>query len=128
MIQKETLQEIAKRAGIEVDKLQSAIASDKEESIELMASTGKPILLATGASNIEEVREAVSLIEKYNAPYVLMQCNTNYTGEFDNFKFLNLNVIASFKEEFPKAVLGLSDHSQGHVGVLGAIALGARAI
>jgi N-acetylneuraminate synthase len=99
-----------------------------KESIELMASTGKPILLATGASNIEEVREAVSLIEKYNAPYVLMQCNTNYTGEFDNFKFLNLNVIASFKEEFPKAVLGLSDHSQGHVGVLGAIALGARAI
>ncbi len=99
-----------------------------KESIDLMASTGKPILLATGASNIEEVRAAVSLIEEYNAPYVLMQCNTNYTGEFNNFKFLNLNVIASFKEEFPNAVLGLSDHSQGHVAVLGAIALGARAI
>jgi N-acetylneuraminate synthase len=99
-----------------------------KESIELMASTGKPILLATGASNIEEVRDTVNLIEKYNIPYVLMQCNTNYTGEFDNFKFLNLNVIVSFKDEFPNAVLGLSDHSQGHVAVLGAIALGARAI
>jgi sialic acid synthase SpsE len=99
-----------------------------KESIELMATMGKPILLATGASNLDEVRRAVDLIEKRNVPYVLMQCNTNYTGEFDNFKYLNLKVINQYKREFPKAVLGLSDHSQGHVAVLGAIALGARAI
>ena len=99
-----------------------------KESIELMATSGKPILLATGASNLDEVRRAVELIEKYNVPYVLMQCNTNYTGEFDNFKYLNLKVINQYRREFPKAVLGLSDHSQGHVAVLGAIALGARAI
>ena len=99
-----------------------------KESIERMASHGKPILLATGASNLEEIRNAVRLIESANIPYVLMQCNTNYTGEEDNFDYLNLLALEEFKREFPKAVLGLSDHSQGHIAVLGAVALGARAI
>jgi sialic acid synthase SpsE len=99
-----------------------------KESIERIASHGKPILLATGASNIEEVRNAVRVIESANIPYVLMQCNTNYTGEEDNFDYLNLLALEEFKREFPKAVLGLSDHSQGHIAVLGAVALGARAV
>ena len=99
-----------------------------KESIEKMAKLGKPILLATGASNMHEVRAAVSLIEQEKIPYVLMQCNTNYTGSVDNFDFLNILALEEFKREFPEAVLGLSDHSQGHIAVLGAVALGARAI
>jgi sialic acid synthase SpsE len=99
-----------------------------KESIERMAAHGKPILLATGASNLEEIRSAVKLIESAKIPYVLMQCNTNYTGEEDNFDHLNLLALEQFKREFPKAILGFSDHSQGHVAVLGAVALGARAV
>jgi sialic acid synthase SpsE len=99
-----------------------------KQSIQRMASFGKPILLATGASNLEEVEEAVSLIEAHQVPLILMQCNTNYTGGEDNFDFINLRVLETFKLKFPKVVLGLSDHSQGHIAVLGAVALGARAI
>jgi len=99
-----------------------------KESIERMAKHGKPILLATGASDMQEIKAAVSLIEQAKIPYVLMQCNTNYTGEDDNFDFLNLLALEEFKKEFPSAVLGLSDHSQGHIAVLGAVALGARAV
>jgi N-acetylneuraminate synthase len=98
------------------------------ESIERIALHGKPILLATGASNLEEVKRTVSLIESANIPYVLMQCNTNYTGQEDNFDYLNLLALEEFKREFPKAVLGLSDHSRGHVAVIGAVALGARVV
>ena len=57
-----------------------------------------------------------------------MQCNTNYTGSDENFKFINLNVLKTFKNEFPNILLGLSDHTPGHETVLGAIALGARVI
>ena len=57
-----------------------------------------------------------------------MQCNTNYTGSIENFKFINLNVLKKYKKIFPKAILGLSDHTPGHETVLGAVALGARAI
>ena len=99
-----------------------------KESIERIALHRKPILLATGARTLEEVKKAVSVIESANIPYLLMQCKTNYTGEEDNFDYLNLLVLEEFKREFPKAVLGLSDHSQGHIAVLGAVALGARAV
>ena len=99
-----------------------------KQSIERMASFGKPILLATGASNLDEVEEAVGLIAKYKVPLILMQCNTNYTGMEDNFDFINLKVLETFKLKFPQVVLGLSDHSQGYIAVLGAVALGARAI
>ena len=99
-----------------------------KQSIERMASFGKPILLATGASDLDEVEEAVELITKYRVPLILMQCNTNYTGGEDNFDYINLRVLETFKLKFPQVVLGLSDHSQGYVAVLGAVALGARAI
>jgi N-acetylneuraminate synthase len=99
-----------------------------KESLQRMAGFGKPVLLATGASDMDEIRAAVRLLEVAKVPLVLMQCNTNYTGQEDNFDFLNLLALEEFKREFPTAVLGLSDHSQGHVAVLGAVALGARAV
>ena len=99
-----------------------------KESLEMMASQGKPILLATGASELWEVERAVKLISQFNIPIVLMQCNTNYTGSENNFDYLNLLALNEYREKFPKVILGLSDHSIGHIAVLGAVALGARAI
>ena len=99
-----------------------------KESLEMIASQGKPILLATGASELWEVERAVKLISQFNIPIVLMQCNTNYTGSEDNFDYLNLLALNEFREKFPDVILGLSDHSIGHIAVLGAVALGARAI
>ena len=57
-----------------------------------------------------------------------MQCNTNYTANKRNFGYLNLNVLKKYKELYPEAILGLSDHTDGHVTVLGAVALGARVV
>ena len=99
-----------------------------KESLEMIASQGKPILLATGASELWEVERAVKLISQFNIPIVLMQCNTNYTGSEDNFDNLNLLALNEFRERFPDVILGLSEHSIGHIAVLGAVALGARAI
>lgn len=98
------------------------------ESLESMAATKLPIIVATGASNISEVEQAVRIVNSKNKNYVLMQCNTNYTGDLGNLNFLNLNVITQYSNLFPDAVLGLSDHSHGFVSVLGAVALGARVI
>jgi N-acetylneuraminate synthase len=97
-------------------------------SIRRMAEKNIPILLATGASTMEEVNDAMDILGEYDVPVVLMQCNTNYTGEIDNFNYLNLNVLSAFSTRYPHAVLGLSDHSPGHVAVLGAVALGARVV
>jgi sialic acid synthase SpsE len=59
---------------------------------------------------------------------ILMQCNTNYTGEDENYKHINLNVLNTYKALFPDIILGLSDHTHGAVTVLGSIALGAKVI
>lgn len=98
------------------------------EIIRYMASKGKPVLMASGASTFDEVCEAVAVAQSETQDLVLMQCNTNYTGSEDNFKYINLNVLKSFVNMFPEIVLGLSDHTPGHSTTLGAVTLGARVI
>lgn len=46
----------------------------------------------------------------------------------DNIRHVNLRVLAQYEDMFPSVTLGLSDHTPGHVTVLGAVALGARAV
>jgi sialic acid synthase SpsE len=98
------------------------------EMLYKVASKQKPVLLATGASEIEEVQRAVAEVLKINLQLVLMQCNTNYTASLENFRHIHLRVLQTYCAMFPSAVLGLSDHTPGHATVLGAVALGARVI
>lgn len=98
------------------------------ESLELMASKGKPVIIATGASNIGEVQRAVHTILAINQQLVLMQCNTNYTASPENYDYINLNVLKTYASMFPDVILGLSDHTHGNATVLGAVTLGAKVI
>ena len=99
-----------------------------KEMIEKVATKDKPFFIASGASNLEEVKLAVNWGASINSQICLMQCNTNYTAEENNFKFINLNVLHSYKKLFPNLILGLSDHTPRHSTVLGAVALGAKVI
>ena len=96
--------------------------------IEKISKKQKPVLLATGASTLNEIKKAVKVVLKNNNKIVIMQCNTNYTADKNNLNFINLKVLDTFKKEFPNAILGLSDHTHGHSTVLGAVTLGARVI
>ena len=93
-----------------------------------IANTNKPVLFATGASTMQEVVNAVNILTSINKNIILMQCNTNYTGKDENFKYINLNVLKTYKTLFPDIILGLSDHTHGGVTVLGSVALGAKVI
>ena len=50
------------------------------EMLRKVASRNKPVLLATGASEMVDVERAVEEILRINPKLVLMQCNTNYTA------------------------------------------------
>jgi N-acetylneuraminate synthase len=93
-----------------------------------VAKQGKPLILATGASTVEDVARAVDAILKYNRQFILLQCNTNYTGSLENFRFVNLKVLQSFALMYPGMLLGLSDHTPGLATVLGAVTMGARVV
>ena len=97
--------------------------------IQKIAKKKKPVLIATGASTISDVKRAIKIIKKFNKKIILMQCNTNYTAEHENTNYLNLNVLKQYKKIFKNdVILGLSDHTYGHNSILGAVALGARVI
>ncbi len=98
------------------------------EMLEKVSSKGKPVILSTGASDIGDVQRAVNIIRAINPDLILLQCNTNYTGSRENFKYIQLNVLRTYKAMYPDLIVGLSDHTPGHAAVLGAVALGARVV
>jgi len=99
------------------------------EIIKKISKKKKPVIIACGASSLIDVDRAIKLIKKNSKKIVLMQCNTNYTGQQNNLEYVNLNVLDTFKTKYKNSViLGLSDHTFGHVAVLGAVAKGARVI
>ncbi len=98
------------------------------EELAVIAALGKPVLIATGAADIDDVTRAMDLLTAAGVDIVLMQCNTNYTGTIENAHHANLRVITQYAGLYPSVALGLSDHTPGHVTVLGAVALGARVV
>jgi sialic acid synthase SpsE len=98
------------------------------EIIRHISGKGKPVIIATGASNLKEIQNATDTILENNGDAVLLQCNTNYTASLENFKYIQLNVLKTYAEMYPGLILGLSDHTPGHATVLGSVALGARVI
>ncbi|MCG8440429.1 MAG: N-acetylneuraminate synthase family protein [Caulobacterales bacterium] len=96
--------------------------------ISAVAAKGKPVFLATGAADMADVERAVAAALAVNPALCLMQCNTNYTGSPANLASVNLNVLQTYARAWPGLTLGLSDHTLGHAAVLGAVALGARAV
>ena len=141
-----TLKDTCKKAGIpfistpysldKVDELDEYVPAYKIgsgditwlEMIEKIARKQKPYMLATGASSADEVHLAVKTALSINPMLCLMQCNTNYTASLENFKYIQLNVLRTYRNMYPSIVLGLSDHTPGHATVLGAVTLGARII
>ena len=120
-----------------VDKVNQFIAAYKIgsgdftwiEIIKKIAKKKKPVIIATGASNLKDVIRATKTILRYNKKTILMQCNTNYTAEDSNTTHLNLNVLNQYKKIFGnKVILGLSDHTFGHNSVLASVILGARVV
>jgi len=91
--------------------------------INKMKKTGRPIMLSTGMSSMEEVEEAVELIGKDNL--LLAQSTSTYPCKLEE---LNLNVIKTYKEKYPDVPIGYSGHETGLAPTLAAVALGATFI
>ena len=98
------------------------------EAIVRMAQKGKPVMIATGASRMGEVINAMEQLMAVTDQIVLLQCNTNYTASPDNYDHLHLNVLKTYAAMYPDVVLGLSDHTHSPAPVVGAVAMGARVI
>ena len=94
--------------------------------LDFLAKTRKPIIISTGASNIEEIKFAVNRIKKNNGKNIaILQCTACYPAPLES---LNLLTIPEIKKMF-NVIVGLSDHSlDPFTGPLIAIGLGAKII
>jgi sialic acid synthase SpsE/RimJ/RimL family protein N-acetyltransferase len=94
--------------------------------IEKMAASGKPVLMSTGASTLEDIRWALEHFRGCGGREVaLMQCTARYPAPLDA---LNLETIPAMRAQFGVPV-GLSDHSREPVTApAAAAALGAAVI
>ncbi len=93
--------------------------------IKYVASKNKPIILSTGMGSLEEIDMAVNAIkEAGNNELVLLKCSSDYPAVTDE---MNLRTMVDLQKHCGVPV-GLSDHSMGNVGVIAAVAMGARVI
>lgn len=105
-------------------KIASLETSD-HQLIRLVAETGKPTIVSTGATEFDEIEELVKVFRNTgNKDLTLLVCTSSYPAEP---KDANIRRMELLQNEFDVKV-GLSDHTLG-IGVsLAAIALGATVI
>lgn len=94
--------------------------------IQHVAAKGKPVIISTGAANLDEVAATVETFRQTgNDGLILMQCTAAYPAPLDS---LNVRAVATMKSTFGIPV-GLSDHSRDPlVTPLAAVAVGANLI
>jgi len=112
--------EMLERLGMKAWKVASGEVSNPV-LFDYLIGTGKPILLSTGMSPLEEIDAAVKRIQ---TPLAVMQCTTAYPCPPER---LGLNMIPFFRERYGCAV-GLSDHSGTIYPGLAAVTLGAEVL
>ena len=85
----------------------------------------KPILLATGASNFEEISHALNVLKSTgNKQIILLHSVIQYPSSINQ---ANINAMVSMQKKF-KLNVGYSDHSPGSTVALASVALGASVI
>lgn len=92
---------------MDVYKISSSDLTNKP-FIEHICKFDKPIILSTGASNMNEIRESVNWIEKYGNQLALLHCVLNYPTDDEN---ANLGMIKDLAMNFPDKIIGYSDHT-----------------
>lgn len=91
--------------------------------IEHIAKFGKPMIISTGMNNIESIKKTVAIVEKYNVPYALMHTTNLYPTPSN---LVRLGALTELRNNFPNAVIGLSDHTLNNNACLASVSLGAR--
>ncbi len=89
--------------------------------INYIASKKKPIIISTGMANINEIKSAIKVIEKYHKKIIILHCVSNYPTETKDTNLIKINFL---KKKFKKYLIGLSDHTNNIFSSVASIPLG----
>ncbi len=92
--------------------------------LEHIAKKGKPVVISTGMSNLQEIKDAIDVFEKNQISkndITILHCNTEYPTPMQDVNLLAMNTIQKILE----VNVGYSDHTLGIEVPIAAVALGA---
>ena len=104
-------------------KIPSAKLTEKELLMAAVKS-GKPIMLSTGMSTLEEIDEAVEILKSNNANFLLLHCNSVYPATNEE---LNVSCIKTLVERY-NCPVGYSGHEYDLEPSVFASVLGAKVV
>lgn len=95
--------------------------------LDALGASGKPVILSTGASTLEEVRGALDRLTRagMTGDCAVLHCVSAYPAPADQ---ANLRAVATLRRALPDRIVGYSDHTIGPRAAVLATALGARVI
>lgn len=105
-------------------KIASASNADKD-LLKLACESGKPLIVSTGMSTLEEIDDTVEFLEKYSdGNFILMHTNSAYPALAEE---LNLRMITTLRERY-QCLVGYSGHEIDLEPTVVAASLGAKVI
>jgi len=90
-------------------KIPSALITDYSLT-NFVSLCGKPIIMSTGMSTEEEIKEAFMVLISGSSEVTIMHCNSSYPAKDEE---LNLSYIKKLKKDYPGIKIGYSGHEQG---------------
>lgn len=112
--------EALERVDVPLYKIASADITHRP-LLEAVAATDRPVLLATGASTVQEIRDAIEWMGLGPDRLALLACTLTYPTPDPDGHFARLD---SFRREFDPYLIGFSDHTRGAAGAWMTAALG----
>lgn len=110
--------------GIEIIKIPSGEITNYPYLREV-GRTGRPVILSSGMSRLDEVEEAINVLREYGSDKItVLHCNTEYPTPYTD---VNLKAMQTIKDKLGVDV-GYSDHTPGIEVAVAATALGASVI
>jgi sialic acid synthase len=91
--------------------------------INRIAKLGKPVVMSVGGGKIDQIRSSVEVLLNNNNNVAILHCVSEYPCEYNR---LGLDNISTLIKEFPKCVIGSSDHFNGTLSGPVAYLKGAR--
>jgi N-acetylneuraminate synthase len=108
--------------NVAAHKVASASVTDIE-LLEALAATGKPVILSTGMSTLEQIDRAVSVLGTDNL--VILHATSTYPLPPEE---ANVRMIPTLRDLYPEVPIGYSGHERGLQISIAAVTLGATAV
>jgi sialic acid synthase SpsE len=111
--------------GLEAIKIGSGEMTDIPSLTRMVKNFGKPMIVSTGMSTLEEIDRTYHALVDVGADLAFTYCISEYPPVYED---MNLGVIQTMIERYPKALIGHSDHTPDLYTCYAAVTLGARII